>query len=106
MSRNGFRNSRRPVLLLVMAALLTAAALVSAIGAQGGSPVSNKADGYGGGGPLPPPTNPKTHADCDKMWGKGNPSSEARECNAKVTFQASKKSCAKKKTKSARAACL
>jgi hypothetical protein len=103
MDENGRRNTRRPVTLLVLAALLIVAGLVSAISAPGAPPQSNKADAYGG--PVAQkPTNPQTRAACDKYYSAANPGTEARECRAIAARNAGNKKCAKK-SGAARAKC-
>ena len=90
------RNGRRPLTLLVIAGLLVAVGLMSAMSAPGAPPKSNKADAYGG--PVtPPPTNPKTPAACHKYYGTNNPTPESRQCLALAKRNAGNAKCAKLK---------
>jgi hypothetical protein len=95
---------QRPALLLAVAALLIVVGLVSAISAPGAPPRSNKADAYGG--PVAPqPKNPKSVAACNKYYGTGNNSAEARDCRAVAHKNIGLAKCAKKKG-SARSKCV
>jgi hypothetical protein len=90
------RPTRRPLFALASAALLVLGGLMLAVGASGGPPHSNKADGYGG--PVAPkPTNPKSVAECAKYYGSSNPTPDARDCRAKAKRNAGNRKCAKKK---------
>jgi hypothetical protein len=101
--QQGRMPSRRPVVLIAVAALLIVVGLVSAMSAPGAPPRSNKADAYGG--PVQPrPTNPKSVSDCNKYYGAGNNLADARECRAIAKKNVGLKRCAKKKG-AARAKC-
>src|SRR4051794_8342322 len=101
--QQGRMPSRRPVVLIAVAALLIVVGLVSAISAPGAPPRSNKADAYGG--PVQPrPTNPKAVSECNKYYGAQNNLADARACRALAKKNAGLKKCAKKKG-AARAKC-
>jgi hypothetical protein len=104
MKTNGRFNSRRPLTLLAVAALLMVAGLLSAISAPGAPPHSNKADAYGGPRPTEP-KNPKNRAACDNYYGAANDLPDARECRAKAKRYAGTKKCGKKKSAAERAKC-
>lgn len=104
MQKFGGFNGRRPVTLLVAAALLVVVGLVSAIGAPAGPPQSNKAQTYGG--PLPTaPKNPQNRAQCDKYYGASNTLPEARDCRALAARNVAMKKCGKKKTRAEKSRC-
>jgi hypothetical protein len=105
MEHHSRRNSsRRPFILLAVAALLVATGLVSAMSASGGAPSSNKADAYGG--PLPKePKNPQSRKACDDYYGgPKNQTSTIRECRSKADRNIALKKC-KKKSGAAKAKC-
>jgi hypothetical protein len=92
----GRSNSRRPVILLAVAALLIVVGLASAISAPGAPPRSNKADAYGT--PLPTkPTNPQSVNQCNKYYGPANQLSDARDCRALAKRNVGLQKCSKKK---------
>ena len=96
MDANARFNRRRPLMLLAVAAMLVVVGLVSAISAPGAPPRSNKADAYGGP-VMKQPTNPKSVAVCNKYYGAGNKSAEAKMCRAIAKENVGFRACAKKK---------